>query len=37
MKKSERKRTLSVPKVSWEDNIKVEIWSRCIEYFNEEI
>ena len=37
MKKSERKRTLSVPKVSWEDYIKVEIWSRCIEYFNEEI
>jgi len=37
MKKSEGKRTLRVPKVSWADNIKVGILSRCVEYFNEEI
>ena len=31
MKKSEGKRTLRVPKVSWEDNIKVEICSSCMK------
>ena len=37
MKKSEGKSKIRVPKVSWEVNIKVGIWSRCVEYFNEEI
>jgi len=31
MKKSEGKRTLSGPRVCWEDIIKVAIWSRCVE------
>jgi len=37
MKKSEVKRTLRGPRVCGEDIIKVAIWSRCVEYFDEEI
>jgi len=37
MKKSEGKRTLRGPRVGWEDIIKVAIWSRCVECFDEEI
>ena len=37
MKESEGKRTLSGPRGCWEDNIKVGIWSRCVESFDEEI
>jgi len=37
VKKSKEKRTLRRPRVGWEDNIKVAIWSRCVEYFDEEI